>query len=138
VAKIHRDFDLVPSCTIVVLLRALLGKVAFRKYGSVHDLVELREVAVKIHQLDPRWSDAKKENYTKHVSREYEIHHNVRHPRIVSDVFGLTTTRSPLSSSCAKEHRSRRGQKKKRLADAMAERSPANSVGYAVLEPPFV
>jgi len=46
---------------------------------------------VKIHQLDPRWSDAKKENYTKHVSREYEIHRNVRHPRIVSlfDVFEI-------------------------------------------------
>jgi len=56
-----------------------------------YDLVELREVAVKIHQLDPRWSDAKKENYTKHVSREYEIHRNVRHPRIVSlyDVFEI-------------------------------------------------
>lgn len=52
---------------------------------------EFREVAVKIHQLDPRWPDSKKENYTKHVSREYEIHRNVRHPRIVSlfDVFEI-------------------------------------------------
>lgn len=56
-----------------------------------YDLEEFREVAVKIHQLDPRWSDSKKENYTKHVSREYEIHRNVRHPRIVSlyDVFEI-------------------------------------------------
>jgi len=48
-------------------------------------------IAVKIHQLDPRWSEAKKDNYTKHVSREYEIHRNVRHPRIVSlyDVFEI-------------------------------------------------
>jgi tousled-like kinase len=55
------------------------------------DLAELREVAVKIHQLDPRWSDAKKESFTKHVSREYEIHRGVRHPRIVSlfDVFEI-------------------------------------------------
>lgn len=55
------------------------------------DVQDLQEVAVKIHQLDPRWSDEKKENYTKHVSREYEIHRNVRHPRIVSllDVFEI-------------------------------------------------
>lgn len=53
----------------------------------------LREVAVKIHQIDPRWSDAKRENYTKHVSREYQIHRDVRHPRIVSlfDVFEIDT-----------------------------------------------
>lgn len=46
---------------------------------------------MKIHQLDPRWSEAKKDNYTKHVSREYEIHRDVRHPRIVSlyDVFEI-------------------------------------------------
>ena len=48
-------------------------------------------ILVKIHQLDPRWSETKKDNYTKHVSREYEIHRNVRHPRIVSlyDVFEI-------------------------------------------------
>jgi tousled-like kinase len=73
------------------VLRALLGKGGFSEVWKAYDLVELREVAVKIHQLDPRWSDAKKENYTKHVSREYEIHRNVRHPRIVSlfDVFEI-------------------------------------------------
>jgi len=50
-------------------------------------------VAVKIHQLDPRWSEARIENYTKHVAREYEIHQGVRHPRIVSlyDVFEIDT-----------------------------------------------
>eukprot|EP00977_Amphora_coffeiformis_P006048 scaffold1294_cov167-Amphora_coffeaeformis.AAC.29 len=59
--------------------------------AALNEEKELREVAVKIHQLDPRWSDSKKENYTKHVSREYEIHRNVRHPRIVSlfDVFEI-------------------------------------------------
>jgi tousled-like kinase len=73
------------------VLRALLGKGGFSEVWKAYDLVELREVAVKIHQLDPRWPDAKKENYTKHVSREYEIHRNVRHPRIVSlfDVFEI-------------------------------------------------
>jgi len=73
------------------MLKRLLGKGGFSEVWRAYDLVELREVAVKIHQLDPRWSDSKKENYTKHVSREYEIHRNVRHPRIVSlyDVFEI-------------------------------------------------
>ena len=36
-----------------------------------------QDVAVKIHQLDARWSEDKKRNYTKHVSRE------VRHGGLV-------------------------------------------------------
>jgi tousled-like kinase len=73
------------------VLLELLGKGGFSEVWRAYDLTEIREVAVKIHQLDPRWSEAKKENYTKHVSREYEIHRNVRHPRIVSlfDVFEI-------------------------------------------------
>ena len=73
------------------VLKCLLGKGGFSEVWRAFDLVDLREVAVKIHQLDPRWSESKKENYTKHVSREYEIHRNVRHLRIVSlfDVFEI-------------------------------------------------
>lgn len=75
------------------VLRSILGKGGFSEVWRAFDLVELREVAVKIHQLDSRWPDAKKDNYTKHVSREYEIHRSVRHPRIVSlfDVFEIDT-----------------------------------------------
>ena len=56
-----------------------------------YNITDYAYCSVKIHQLDPRWSEAKKDNYTKHVSREYEIHRNVRHPRIVSlyDVFEI-------------------------------------------------
>ena len=73
------------------VLQSLLGKGGFSEVWRAYDLVDLCDVAVKIHQLDPRWSDSKKENYTKHISREYEIHKNVRHPRIVSlyDVFEI-------------------------------------------------
>jgi tousled-like kinase len=73
------------------VLLSLLGRGGFSEVWKAYDLAELREVAVKIHQLDPRWSDAKKESFTKHVSREYEIHRGVRHPRIVSlfDVFEI-------------------------------------------------
>jgi tousled-like kinase len=70
------------------VLLSLLGKGGFSEVWRAYDLTELREVAVKIHQLDPRWSDAKKDNYTKHVTREYEIHRDVRHPRIVS-LYGV-------------------------------------------------
>lgn len=75
------------------ILEELLGKGGFSEVWRAFDLVDLREVAVKIHQLDPRWPEAKKENYTKHVSREYEIHRNVRHPKIVSlfNVFEIDT-----------------------------------------------
>ncbi|KAL3766982.1 hypothetical protein ACHAWO_004956 [Cyclotella atomus] len=71
----------------------ILGKGGFSEVWQAYDLQDLRHVAVKIHQLESSWSDAKKENYTKHVSREYEIHREVRHPRIVSlyDVFEIDT-----------------------------------------------
>ena len=75
------------------VLMNLLGKGGFSEVWRAFDLHDARHVAVKIHQLESSWSDAKKENYTKHVSREYEIHREVRHPRIVSlyDVFEIDT-----------------------------------------------
>lgn len=88
-----------------------------------YDLTELREVAVKIHQLDPRWSDAKKENYTKHVSREYEIHRNVRHPRIVSlyDVFEIDNNSfATVLECCSGNDLDSLLKEKKRLAESEA------------------
>lgn len=83
---------------------SLLGKGGFSEVWRAFDVQDLQEVAVKIHQLDPRWSDEKKENYTKHVSREYEIHRNVRHPRIVSllDVFEIDTNAFATVLECCK------------------------------------
>lgn len=73
------------------VLMSQLGRGGFSEVWRAYDLEELREVAVKIHQLDTRWSEARIENYTKHVAREYEIHREVRHPRIVTlhDVFEI-------------------------------------------------
>ena len=31
-------------------------------------------MACKIHQLNPHWSEPKKQSYVKHAVREYEIH----------------------------------------------------------------
>ena len=85
-------------------MHCLLGKGGFSEVWRGYDLQELREVAVKIHQLDPRWPEQKKENYTKHVSREYEIHRNVRHPRIVSlyDVFEIDNNSFATVLECCK------------------------------------
>src|SRR5688572_9013823 len=55
------------------------------------DLVEYRLVACKIHQLNTNWSETKKQNYTKHAVREYNIHKDLNHPAVVSlfDVFKI-------------------------------------------------
>ena len=38
------------------------------------DLETMQEVAVKVHQLNSAWSEAKKVNFVKHALREYRIH----------------------------------------------------------------
>ena len=55
------------------------------------DLDELREVAVKIHQLNSTWNEAKKASYVRHALREYSIHRGLAHPRIVAllDIFEI-------------------------------------------------
>merc|ERR1711871_351591 len=55
------------------------------------DLIDLREVAVKVHQLNPNWSEERKSSYIKHVTREYDIHRSMKHARVVRqfDVFEI-------------------------------------------------
>ena len=77
----------------------LLGKGGFSEVWRAFDLQDMHTVAVKIHQLESSWSDAKKDNYTKHVSREYEIHQQVRHPRIVS-LFDVVSFIDSFFLSC--------------------------------------
>ena len=51
-------------------------------------------MAVKIHQLNSNWSDAKKASYVKHATREFSIHKSLQHPRIVAlvDIFELDSS----------------------------------------------
>jgi len=86
------------------VLMSQLGKGGFSEVWRAFDLNAVQEVAVKIHQLDTRWSEAKIENYTKHVAREYEIHRDVRHPRIVSlyDVFEIDDNSFATVLECCK------------------------------------
>eukprot|EP01102_Stenamoeba_stenopodia_P007793 TRINITY_DN2198_c0_g1_i1.p1 TRINITY_DN2198_c0_g1~~TRINITY_DN2198_c0_g1_i1.p1 ORF type:complete len:773 (-),score=121.37 TRINITY_DN2198_c0_g1_i1:107-2425(-) len=73
------------------LLLSLLGKGGFSEVYKAYDLKELREVACKIHSLNSLWSEQKKRNYSKHAVREYDIHKNLNHPRVVKlyDVFEI-------------------------------------------------
>merc|ERR1719189_2747778 len=73
------------------LLLMLLGKGGFSEVHKGFDLKEQRYVACKIHQLNKDWKDDKKANYIKHALREYNIHKNLQHSRIVNlfDVFEI-------------------------------------------------
>lgn len=71
------------------LLLELLGKGGFSEVFKSLDLQEFKHVAVKIHQLSSQWSESKKASYVKHSVREYHIHKQLHHPRIVGllDIF---------------------------------------------------
>lgn len=58
---------------------------------QAYDLHSYSEVAVKVHKLNSSWSEAKKSNYVKHATREFNIHKSLQHPRIVAflDIFEL-------------------------------------------------
>ena len=62
---------------------SLLGKGGFSEVYKAYDLVELREVACKIHQLNSSWSELSKQNYIKHAIRENRVHRELGHPNIV-------------------------------------------------------
>ncbi|XP_072105951.1 serine/threonine-protein kinase tousled-like 2 isoform X2 [Mobula birostris] len=82
-----------PTLNDRYLLLYLLGRGGFSEVYKAFDLQEQRYVAVKIHQLNKTWREEKKENYHKHACREYRIHKELDHPRIVRlyDYFSLDT-----------------------------------------------
>uniref|UniRef100_A0A673NAB5 non-specific serine/threonine protein kinase n=1 Tax=Sinocyclocheilus rhinocerous TaxID=307959 RepID=A0A673NAB5_9TELE len=82
-----------PTLNERYLLLHLLGRGGFSEVYKAFDLTEQRYAAVKIHQLNKNWREEKKENYHKHACREYRIHKQLDHPRIVKlyDYFSLDT-----------------------------------------------
>ncbi|KAM6964260.1 serine/threonine-protein kinase tousled-like 2 isoform 2-T2 [Tautogolabrus adspersus] len=82
-----------PTLNERYLLLYLLGKGGFSEVFKAFDLTEQRYVAIKIHQLNKNWREEKKQNYHKHACREYRIHKELDHPRIVKlfDYFSLET-----------------------------------------------
>ncbi len=73
------------------LLVSMLGRGGFSEVWKALDLMELRDVAIKIHQLNPTWNEDRKNTYIRHVTREYTIHRDMQHPRVVQlfDVFEI-------------------------------------------------
>ncbi|XP_075884226.1 serine/threonine-protein kinase tousled-like 2 isoform X2 [Nelusetta ayraudi] len=82
-----------PTLNDRYLLLHLLGRGGFSEVYKAFDITELRYVAIKIHQLNKNWREEKKQNYHKHACREYRIHKELDHPRIVKlyDYFSLDT-----------------------------------------------
>ncbi|CAM9101773.1 unnamed protein product [Ascophyllum nodosum] len=80
-----------PTLTGRYVLLNLLGKGGFSEVWRAFDLVRAEDVAVKVHQLLNNWNEPQKANFIRHVTREYEIHQQMRHPRIVNltDVFEI-------------------------------------------------
>ncbi|XP_053720690.1 serine/threonine-protein kinase tousled-like 2 isoform X1 [Synchiropus splendidus] len=82
-----------PTLNDRYLLLHLLGRGGFSEVYKAFDLTEQRYVAIKIHQLNKNWREEKKQNYHKHACREYRIHKELDHPRIVKlyDYFSQDT-----------------------------------------------
>uniref|UniRef100_A0A671WFN6 non-specific serine/threonine protein kinase n=1 Tax=Sparus aurata TaxID=8175 RepID=A0A671WFN6_SPAAU len=91
-----------PTLNDRYLLLHLLGRGGFSEVYKAFDLTEQRYVAVKIHQLNKNWRDEKKENYHKHACREYRIHKELDHPRIVKlyDYFSYNFVLIGCTISC--------------------------------------
>lgn len=80
-----------PTLNERYLLLSMLGKGGFSEVWKALDLTTAKEVAVKVHQLNPAWGDSKKQNYIRHATREYAIHKTLQHPHVVRlhDVFEI-------------------------------------------------
>ncbi|CAH1789151.1 unnamed protein product [Owenia fusiformis] len=93
--RIHNEdnsrFNKHPVLNDRYLLLNLLGKGGFSEVHKGFDMREQRYVACKVHQLNKDWKEDKKANYIKHALREYNIHKQLDHPRIVKlyDVFEI-------------------------------------------------
>lgn len=73
-------------------------------------------MACKVHQLNPMWNEVRKQSYSRHAIREYNIHKKLAHPRIVRlfDIFqiddnSLCTVLEFCSGGDLDEHLKRKG-----------------------------
>lgn len=73
------------------VLGNMLGRGGFSEVFHAFDVQDLRPVALKVHQLNPVWSEVKKQAYVRHAVRECSIHKDLHHPCIVAlhDIFEI-------------------------------------------------
>lgn len=69
----------------------IVGKGGFSEVYKAFDLVTLNDVACKVHQINPIWHNERKEQFTRHALREYEIQKSLDHKRVLKlyDAFKL-------------------------------------------------
>jgi hypothetical protein len=65
------------------LLLFLIGKGGFSEVYKAYDMQAQCYVALKLHEINPHWSNERKENFVKHAYRENQILQSLDHPRIV-------------------------------------------------------
>ena len=61
----------------------LLGKGGFSEVYEAFDTFAYRFVACKVHSMNQAWPEIRRKNYTKHACREYNIHKELVHPKVV-------------------------------------------------------
>jgi tousled-like kinase len=87
-----------PTLSDRFLLQKMLGKGGFSEVWKAVDLEEGAEVAIKIHQLNPHWDDAKKSNYVRHALRESKMLEESCHINIVRLVKTIIVDNDALAT----------------------------------------
>lgn len=84
--SLFSDSDNYPLIKERYQILSLIGKGGFSEVYKAYDIIDLKDVAVKLHQLNPNWSESTKANYIRHALRENEVHDVLAHPNIVSQI----------------------------------------------------
>lgn len=65
------------------ILTEFSGRGGCSEVWKAFDKKEIRYVAIKIQKMDPKWSDATKHNFIKHMGREITIMESTQHQNVI-------------------------------------------------------